>query len=203
MVDHKSSSYVKDDVCYFKKTKEKYGGLSNMAAGYPIIINKVRILTSEALYQSCRFSNHSGIQREIINQKSPMSAKMKSKLYRNHTREDWDDVRVDIMKWCLRLKLGFNFLKFGRLLETTSSKDIVEYSHKDLFWGSILSKEDSSLLVGKNVLGKLLMELRESFMNKEYEKLLLIEKLYIDDFYLFGDQIETIDLRFKLNNITM
>ncbi len=112
MLDVTSGNYVMDQVCHFKKTKEIHGGLSNMAGGYPIIINETRILTSESLYQSCRFSNHSDIQKKIIEQKSPMSAKMKSKFYRNFTRKDWDEVSIEIMRWSLRLKLGFNFIKW-------------------------------------------------------------------------------------------
>lgn len=64
---------------FFRKTKEEYGGLSNMAAGFPIELNGVRILSSEALYQAMRFPNHPDYQKEIIQQRSPMTAKMISK----------------------------------------------------------------------------------------------------------------------------
>ena len=91
--------YVKDKVCFFRKTKEHFGGLSNMSAGFPININGVNILTSEALYQACRFSKLPNIQKIIIEQKSPMTAKMKSKPHKKETRNDWDEIRVKIMRW--------------------------------------------------------------------------------------------------------
>ena len=39
----------------FRKTKERFGALSNMAGGFPLHVNGVKIRTSEALYQACRF----------------------------------------------------------------------------------------------------------------------------------------------------
>src|SRR5579859_3354816 len=92
----------------FCKTTEGFGGLSNMAGGFPLRVNGINILTSEALYQACRFPHLPEVQRLIIEQKSPMTAKMKSKPYRDQSRSDWDSVRVRIMRWCLRVKLAQN-----------------------------------------------------------------------------------------------
>ena len=64
-----------------------------MASGFPIRINGVRVLTSEALYQACRFPHRPEVQRLIIEQTSPMTAKMKGKPYRDDSRPDWDSVR--------------------------------------------------------------------------------------------------------------
>ena len=44
--------YLLEECVTFRKTREEYGGLSNMASGYPIYIGKKKILTSEALYQA-------------------------------------------------------------------------------------------------------------------------------------------------------
>ena len=71
--------YRRAECIVFRKTKEPFGGLSNMASGYPIKIGGFRILTSEALYQACRFPHMREVQRLIIGQRSPMTAKMKSK----------------------------------------------------------------------------------------------------------------------------
>ena len=37
------------------KTAEAWGEYSNMVSGFPVMVNGTRILTSEALYQCCRF----------------------------------------------------------------------------------------------------------------------------------------------------
>ena len=147
--------YFDKECCSFRKTKEKYGSLSNMASGFPIKINEIDIYSSEALYQACRFPHLSNVQHEILIQKSPMSAKMKGKPYRNSTRSDWEFVKVKIMQWCLRVKLAQNFIKFGMALEETYSKFIVEDSSKDDFWGAIRQKDNKEMLVGINALGRL------------------------------------------------
>ena len=91
-------TYERSKCAVFLKTAEQFGGLSNMAGGYILTINGVRILTSEALYQACRFPHLSEVQKLIIGQTSPMTAKMKSKPYRKDSRPDWDTVRVKIMR---------------------------------------------------------------------------------------------------------
>lgn len=117
-------TYQRSECVVFRKTNEHFGGLSNMAGGYPLRVNGVRILTSEALYQACRFPHMPDVQRLIIDQPSPMTAKMKSKPYRADSRPDWDRVRVAVMRWCLRVKLAQHWTKFGaRLRETGETHD--------------------------------------------------------------------------------
>jgi type I restriction enzyme S subunit len=143
----------------FRKTSERFGGLSNMASGFPLEVNGIRIRTSEALYQALRFPHLPEVQRLIIEQASPMAAKMKGKPHRANSRPDWDFVRVALMRWCLRVKLASNSPRFGALLRETGDRPIVEDSHKDDFWGAKRVADGS--LVGQNVLGRLLMETRD------------------------------------------
>tara|TARA_B100000686_G_scaffold252653_1_gene263415 strand:+ start:4730 stop:5389 length:660 start_codon:yes stop_codon:yes gene_type:complete len=178
----------------FRKTKEEFGGLSNMAAGFELSINDVSIRTSEAIYQACRYPHMPEIQEKIIEQKSPMAAKMVGKPFREKTRDDWNNVRVKIMEWCLNVKLAQNFISFGTLLEKTYNKKIVEDSHKDDFWGAI-SDNDGKTLTGENLLGRLLMKLRESYFSDQKYNLLKVEPLKIPDFKLYSDPIGQIDGR--------
>ena len=60
--------YKRSESIVFRKTKEAFGGLSNMAPGFPIKIGEIEIGTSEALYQACRFPHSEDIQRMIIEQ---------------------------------------------------------------------------------------------------------------------------------------
>jgi ribA/ribD-fused uncharacterized protein len=192
---YQERTYRYDEVCSFRKTKELFGGLSNMASGFPIKVNGIYILTSEALYQACRFPHLPDVQRKIINEKSPMTAKMVGKPFRSDTRPDWDNTRVDIMYWCLRVKLAQNFITFGQLLETTCNKPIVEDSNKDPFWGAVKDKKNESYLVGVNALGRLLMKLRQEYNSAKRYDLLFVEPLNIPNFLLYGDPIHTIDER--------
>jgi len=185
-----SRKYKRRESAVFCKTNEEFGGLSNMAAGFPLRVNGVDILTSEALYQACRFPQLPDVQRLIIEQKSPMTAKMKSKPYRPQTREDWDAVRTRLMRWCLRVKLAQNWVKFRDLLLATGERPIVEDSRKDDFWGAF-AQEDGTL-VGRNVLGRLLMELREELKKPTCEALKRVEPIPIPDFKLYGEPIQAV-----------
>lgn len=181
--------YKRNECITFRKTKEAFGGLSNMAGGYNLKINGVNILTSEALYQACRFPHLPEVQKLIIAQHSPMTAKMKSKPHRDKSRPDWDQVRVKIMRWCLRVKLVQNWEKFGQLLLQTGDKPIVEDSRKDDFWGA--KPNEDNQLVGANVLGRLLMELRET-LKESTNFIELVQIPDIPNFYLFNQPIENI-----------
>ena len=185
-------TYHRADVVVVHKTKESFGGLSNMASGYPLRVTGVRILTTEALYQACRFPHLPDVQREIIGQHSPMTAKMKSKPHRKDSRPDWDNVRFKVMRWCLRVKLAQHYEVFGRLLLATNDRPIVEQSRKDDYWGAKAVGVHDEILIGQNVLGRLLMELRELLKNDADGALKTVPALGIPDFLLFGKSIETV-----------
>src|SRR5262245_52754392 len=130
-------TYLRAECVVFRKTNEAFGGLSNMAPGFPVRINGVLVYTIEALYQACRYPHRPEIQQLIIGQHSPMTAKMVSKPYRKDSRQDWNRVRVKVMRWCLRVKLAQHLSKFSQILLATEARPIVEDSRKDDFWGAI------------------------------------------------------------------
>ncbi len=134
-----------------------------MAPGFPVIVNGVRIRTVEALYQALRYPELPDAQRLIIDQHSPMTAKMVGRRYLEQTRPDWDEIKVALMRWCLRLKLAQNWDLFSAILLSTRDRPIVEDSRKDPFWGAL--PREGEKLEGKNVLGRLLMELREQLVS--------------------------------------
>jgi ribA/ribD-fused uncharacterized protein len=182
MAEPQKRLYRRDDVVAFRKTGEEFGGLSNMAPGFPILLHGHRIRTAEALYQACRFPHMPDVQRMILDEISPMTAKMRSKPFRDQSRPDWEAVRVPIMRWCLRVKLAANWSKFSRLLLETGDRPIVEDSRKDDFWGA---KPDEDALEGRNVLGRLLMELREQ-LRADPDSLCVVKPLSISKFLLLG-----------------
>lgn len=183
--------YKQSECIAFHKTKDEFGGLSNMASGFPLFVNRFPIRTSEALYQACRFPHLPDIQRRIIDAKSPMTAKMLSKPYRKYSREDWICVRVKIMQWCLRIKLAQNLEKFSSLLLSTKELAIVEYSTKDDFWGAKFDKE-KGCFIGMNVLGRLLMGLRLELQEKKLNELAYVKPLEIGNFLLFNEEINPV-----------
>lgn len=180
--------YSKDECIVFSKTSGPFGGLSNMAPGYSLFVNEINIANTEILYQCCRFPLFPKVQREMISIENPMDAKRIARKYDKYTRQDWDYVRVDIMRWCLKVKLVQNFDVFSELLAKTNNKPIVEYSVKDPFWGAI--PYEKGTLQGKNVLGRLLMELRET--KKTNKKMESVDPLTIPAFLLFNNPIDVV-----------
>ena len=164
-----------------------------MAPGFPLVVNGISIRTSEALYQACRFPHMPEAQKLILLQTSPMTAKMKSKPYRNQSRSDWDDIRVKVMRWCLRVKLAQNWNAFSSLLLDTGDREIVENSHKDNFWGAIPTDEEC--LVGMNGLGRLLTDLREKIKYDDPSSFNCVVPPDIPNFLLYGYPIEEVLLR--------
>lgn len=189
-----SRTYLRDESVVFLKTKEAFGGLSNMCAGFPIRVNGVDILTSEALYQACRFPHSAEVQALIIKQRSPMTAKMEGRRFTqpddDRSRQDWHGIKVNVMRWSLRVKLAQNWPTFSELLLSTENKPIVEQSHKDSFWGA--KPTSGGELVGMNVLGRLLMELREVVKNDINNEISVVEPLAIPDFLLFNEKISAV-----------
>lgn len=149
----------------FKGTNQEYGEFSNMASGFPLRGAGRTFPSPEALYQCCRFPHLPQAQEKICSTKSAMQAKMFSKPYRAQTRDDWMEVRVSLMRWVIRVKLRQHPRTFGIPLIETREKPIVEENSRDPFWGT--RREASGLLVGCNVLGRLLMELRAELRGGE------------------------------------
>ena len=174
----------------FRKTSEAWGGYSNMAGGFPLVVNEVAVNTTEALYQACRFPHLPAVQREIIAQASPMAAKMKGKPHRKYSRPNFDAVRVSIMWWALRVKLALHPRTFGRLLLDSGDRPIVEDSHMDTFWGAKATGEIT--LAGQNVLGRLLALLRERFRMTGAEGMREVEPPPVSDFLLYGQPIRVL-----------
>ena len=195
--DFEKRKYVISDCITFRKTNEEYGGLSNMAGGYLIYLNDAKILTSEALYQACRFPDFPDIQKEIVEQKSPMTAKEISRKYSYLTRSDWDEKRVSIMNWCIHMKLLYNWNKFGGLLTKTGNKEIIELSSKDDFWGAY---EDGYYAEGYNVLGILLKYLRKNYITNQGKQNIILSPPNVGNFRFYDALVGNIKVDITKNH---
>lgn len=186
---------VKCECAIIFRVNEEFGGLSNMSNQFPLEVNGISIKSTEALYQACRYPHEPEWQQEILNAPHAMRAKMVSKKNgrRTHSREDWQAVQVEVMRWCLRLKLEQHFGEYFNLLQSTGQRPIVERSRSDRFWGAVLDSTD--VLRGYNQLGRLLVGLREeavAWMNgeDEDEEWPAAVPPQICNFRLLGQQLE-------------
>lgn len=153
------------------RSREQFGGLSNMHGGYALVVAGLRFQSSETLYQACRFPYLPRLQQLVMEERTAWDAKQLSILYKYWSRRDWDEVRVLIMAWCLRLKLAQHPERFGALLRSTGDMPIVELSFRDDFWGAKPQPPSGDQLVGVNMLGRLLMKLRADLLANEAEAL--------------------------------
>jgi len=148
--------YRTENCVMFYQSREPFGGLSNMAGGYPIQLGEFTIRTSEHLYQAMRYPDHPDVQLAIIDIASPLRAKQYAHQNLHLGRPDWYEIKSDVMAWCLELK-ACN-VSFRTLLETTGKHDIVEASPNDNYWGAVPAGD--GMRIGWNTLGRLLWLLR-------------------------------------------
>lgn len=151
-------SYDRDACAVFCKTREAFGVFSNMAAGMPLVVDGTPWRSSEALYQACRLPAHPALQSRIAMALNGMAAKELAHSALPLTRADWATARVHCMRWVLRLKAQQHPDSFGAALLESGDRPIVEFSIRDEFWGAGPGPGNS--LVGCNVLGRLLMQVR-------------------------------------------
>lgn len=180
--------YVSKMSVTFSKTTAKYGAFSNMASGMGLYVNDINIPSSEALYQACKFPLFPEIQKQIISSKNAMKAKQIALKYAHYIRPDWESIKFDVMRWCLRVKYLQNKKIIEEMLLSTGEAPIVEYSKKDGIWGAVPTNNHE--LVGTNAMGRLLMELRQQIRNN-----LLAEPLlppHITGFLLYGHEIREV-----------
>jgi len=132
------------------KFADEYEFLSNF---YPIEIKDDDIIypSLEHAFQAMK-SLDLKERRKIASCRSPGRAKrMGEKL---KTRPGWDSLKIDIMLGLLEIK--FRDRELRKLLLATGDEELVEgNTWKDTFWGVYNGK-------GENMLGKLLMALRET-----------------------------------------
>jgi ribA/ribD-fused uncharacterized protein len=145
-------------VINFYSTKDAYGCFSNFAA-YPFKLKGKTWKTSEHYFQAQKFAGAPD-EEEIRLIDSPMVAARAGRSRRRPLRRDWEAVKDDIMREALRAKFTQHEDLRKILLETGDAR-LIEHTTNDRYWG------DGGDGSGLNMLGKLLMELREELRNEE------------------------------------
>ncbi len=78
------------------------------------------------------------------------------------------------------------------LLLSTRGRVIVEESRRDAFWGAVPDKEEQAILLGRNIVGRLLMLLRDRLVDHDAEAMYAVPPLMLENFLLYGDLIGTV-----------
>lgn len=111
--------------------------------------------TSEAAYHWEKFPHNPLIRASIWMAPSAHEAFKIAEREKAHRRDDWDAVKVDIMRDILRAKADQHEYVRRKLL-ATGDRELVENSWRDEYWGWGPARD------GQNMLGKLWMEVREA-----------------------------------------
>src|SRR5262245_55405732 len=138
-------------IIHFYRTGDDYGCFSNFAP-YPIKLKGKGWPTSEHYFQAQKFAGTE--HEEAIRQaKSPMIAARMGRDRSKPLRADWEAVKDDLMREAVRAKFA-QHADLREILLATGDAVIVEHTDNDAYWG------DGGDGSGKNMLGKILMEVR-------------------------------------------
>ena len=141
---------------YFYKINEEYGCFSNFAH-YDFELDGKRWMTSEHYFQAQKFAG-TEYEEEIRLLDNPMKA---AEMGRNRDlplRADWEQVKDDIMRKAVLAKFTQNE-EIRDILLSTGKETLIEKTSGDYYWGC--GKGGS----GKNMLGIILMEVREELLS--------------------------------------
>jgi hypothetical protein len=136
----------------FYRVNEDYGSFSNFAP-YPIVLKDKTWPTSEHYFQAQKFSGTEH-KEEVRRAKTPMQAALMGRDRKRPLRPDWDNVRDEVMREALEAKVAQHETVRKALLDTGDA-ELIEHTANDNYWA------DGGDGSGKNVLGKLVMEIRE------------------------------------------
>ena len=135
----------------------EYSFLSNFfLTRRPIVYDRKEYRTSEHLFQAIKTTDPEWREKVRL---AATAGDAKKLGYQVPLRADWEARKIEAMRLCLKLKFADPVLRV-KLMNTGTALLVEGNTWKDYFWGVCDGR-------GENWLGKLLMELRESFFAEE------------------------------------
>lgn len=138
-------------VIQFYSTSGEYGHLSNFAR-FAIVLDGQRWPTSEHYFQAQKFHD-SAYKRKIRTAGGPGLAAELGRSRKYKLRSDWESVKDSVMRAAVLAKFT-QHAELRDLLLSTGDAQLVEHTSNDAYWG------DGGDGKGKNMLGRILMEVR-------------------------------------------
>jgi ribA/ribD-fused uncharacterized protein len=110
--------------------------------------------TTEHYFQAQKFTSSEALQEKVRGKASPHAAADEGRNRRHPLREDWEQVKDEVMYKALAAKFS-QHKELGDVLLSTGDRKLVEHTRNDSYWG------DGGDGSGRNMLGKLLMRGRQ------------------------------------------
>ena len=140
-------------VVNFYSVGDEFGEFSNFSP-YPITLDGERWPTSEHYFQAQKFEDKA-YRAKVRKANSPMLAARLGRDRKQTLRRDWESVKVGVMRAAVLAKFT-QHAELRALLLSTGDAKLVEHTENDDYWG------DGGDGSGKNMLGRILMQVRES-----------------------------------------
>lgn len=145
-------------VINFYSTKDAYGCFSNFSRHHLFLKDKMW-KTSEHYFQAQKFAG-TKFEEKVRLAPTPMEAANLGRNRKFPLRKDWEIIKDDIMREALKAKFTQN-KDLKKILLETGDAQLIEHTANDSYWA------DGGDGSGKNMLGILLMGLREELKTEE------------------------------------
>jgi N-glycosidase YbiA len=143
---------------YFYSTEGIHGGFSNFSRhGFEKDGHYYK--TNEHYFQSMKFAHAPEHRDAVIQASTPKLAASIGRDRKRPLREDWESVKDNIMREGVLAKFETH-TDIRKILLDTGDEDIIENAPSDYYWGC------GKTGTGKNMLGKILMEVRAILREK-------------------------------------
>lgn len=162
------NEYPVNNCIAIKGVKEQWGILGNFAP-IPLIVNGVSFSNSEQLFQMMKFSDKETLLAIFQSKGLPLKWAARKGEKNGLRRDDWGSIVIDVMKFCIQIKYEQsdefrqelnNTVGFFIEEDQTNIKTAKSGKLKDAdTWGVVREGEQ---YIGSNLLGRLLMELRDN-----------------------------------------
>ncbi len=148
-------------IFFYSNRDNPHGCFSNFSR-HPFELDGKRWPTSEHYFQAQKFQDWADVE-DVRRARSPKEAADIGRDRSRALRRDWEAVKDDVMRRAVRRKFETHD-DIRQILLNTGEEQIVENAPGDYYWGC---GADGS---GKNMLGNVLMEVRETLRRRASDK---------------------------------
>ena len=150
-------TYHPEQCALIRSTTDEWAILHNMTP-CKVVVNGITFKNTETLFQLFRFRDEEAV-KDVYHKNNKIQAKRWDKL--GYTRPDWGEIFLDALKFVLMQKYEQSEA-FRNELERSRDLFIVEDESRRRSTSYGVQLKTSGLYEGSNLLGRLLMELRDN-----------------------------------------